>query len=262
MIQVIVPFFNCGPWIARTLFTLDLQVGARFDVFVIDDESTDGSSVIAEALCQEYGFTYHRNTENMKCPHSIREAVMLADPHPETIIFLLDGDDFLPHDGCLASVQAEYDNDPELWVAYGKYDSAPYDVGCRQAYGYSDQVIADRSYREAGPHFNHPLTFKTWLWNRIKDRELQTPNGGWLQLGYDRAIMYPLLEMATDYAGKTHWKCMQEIIYTYNSINPFSEFHYEPPHDPSFVDTYRKKCPQWQFSDAPFPYEESPNDDQ
>ena len=231
MIQVIVPFYNCLPWIARCLYSLERQQGCQYRVFVADDCSTDGSSDVARALCASYGYWYYRNETNIKCPHNIVNAITMAGPDPEAIIYILDGDDHLTHEHSLKYIQDQYDNDPNLWLAYGRYQPVPYDGGCQPAGLYPDRVIRGRSFRHYPTNmFNHPLTFKTWLYDRLERADFCDKNGNWFLTGYDRVLMYPLLEMATR-DDRVFWKCLDEVTYSYNSINMNSEAVLQLPTD-------------------------------
>lgn len=223
MIQVIVPFYNCLAWISRALYSIKIQEGCEYRVAVADDCSTDGSGEIARQLCEAYGFQYLRTEQNVKCPRNIVDTINSLNLDPETVIYIVDGDDCLTHPQSLKSVQDAYDAEPNIWMAYGKYESVPLDPLCHPAEPYPEGVIVGRSYRKHSNLFNHPLTFKAWFFNRIDSKALMSQKGEWLTTGYDRAFMWPLMEMATYYDGQHFFKCLDEVTYSYNSINPNSE---------------------------------------
>lgn len=217
---VIIPSYNCGEWIERCLTSVASQDPQPIRVIVIDDASTDpGYSEKVSAVCKELGFTFVRNETNRKCPYNIWLAMqMLGDLAPETPIFLLDGDDFLPEKNVLSRIMAHY-QDPNVWLSYGNYVPFPRDTGQTLASAYPPEIIQQRSFRTAGAHFNHPLTFRKFLFDQLTPADMQTNDGRWFRGGYDRVIMVPMLEMA----APNHFKFINETLYAYNAVNPQSD---------------------------------------
>lgn len=217
-IHVLIPSYNCGEWIERCLDSLE-QTHAPTQVLVIDDASTqEGYKELAQQLCDERGYLFHRNAANRKCPYNLRLGIDILNPDEEDVIFLLDGDDFLPHDGVLARI-AEVYADPDVWLTYGNYRPHPYNTGQVLAHAYPQNVIQSRSFRTHSACFNHPLTFRKFLWDQITDADLQTKVGKWFTGGYDMVIMAPMLEMS----APDHFRFLDEHLYTYNAINPLSD---------------------------------------
>lgn len=217
-IHVLIPSYNCGPWIERCLASL-VQTHEPASVLLIDDASTEpGYSEVASKLCSDHGFRYHRNEQNMKCPYNLRLGIDVLSPESEDVIFLLDGDDFLPHERVLERI-AEVYSDPDVWLTYGNYTPYPKNTGQVLAYAYPDDVIARRSFRTYNACFNHPLTFRKFLWDEVKDADLQTKEGRWFTGGYDMVIMSPMLEMS----APDHYRFLNETLYCYNAVNPISD---------------------------------------
>lgn len=228
-IHVLIPSYNCGPWIERCLRSVAEQEHKPAQVLVIDDASTDEDySSKARFWCGGFRYRYWRNDENMKCPYNLRLGIdLLAGEFSsfpmegigdEDVIFLLDGDDFLPHSKVFTRF-AEVYSDPEVWLTYGNYQPHPHNTGQALARAYPPQVIRDRSFRTAGACFNHPLTFRKFLWDEVTDADMQTRNGKWFTGGYDMVIMAPMLEMC----GERHYRFLDEHLYTYNAVNPISD---------------------------------------
>jgi glycosyltransferase involved in cell wall biosynthesis len=224
---IIVPFYNCEQWLGRCLHSIaDQQGSAR--VVLVDDCSTDDSYRIAQEYMSRYAarhhWTYVRNAVNKKCPYNIWWAMKEYGTEPEEPVLVVDGDDFLPHEWVLFNLLRVY-AEPDTWLAYGQYSSQPFDPNCQRAQDYPIDISQGRSYRRWGNLFNHPLTWRTWLFHQIPVEQLQTPQGEWFRCCYDRALMWPLLELATEHDGRRHWKCLDDVLYVYNSENPLSEVH-------------------------------------
>lgn len=227
-IHVLVPSYNCTPWIERCLASVAQQNVLPAKVLVIDDASPDPHYLPeVKSACDRYGFHLHRNDVNRKCPYNLRLGIDMLDPGPDDVIFLLDGDDFLPHTAVLQRI-AEVYADPEVWLTYGNYVPHPHNTGQNLAVMYPDQIVADRSFRTGPACFNHPLTFRKHLWDHVTDADMQTRDGRWFTGGYDMVIMSPMLELATPYGtrrggGRSHWRFLGETLYAYNAINPLSD---------------------------------------
>lgn len=190
-------------------------------VLLIDDASTqEGYEWLALGLCEQYDFRYVRNRVNRKCPYNLRLGINMLEPEPEDVIFLLDGDDFLPVHA-LHRISEVYE-DPDVWLTYGNYQPHPHDTGQQLAYAYPPEVIANRTFRTYVDCFNHPLTFRKFLWDGVTDEDMQNREGAWFTGAYDKVIITPMLEMAGD-----RFRFINETLYFYNAVNPASESHAE-----------------------------------
>lgn len=217
MISVLIPSYNCLDYIERCLSSVDSQSLRPDKVIVIDDASTQpGYASLASELCDRYGFIYHRNDENLKCPYNIKLGIEKLELEDEDVIFLLDGDDFIP-DNAIERISEVYEDDG-IWLTYGNYKPYPKNTGQTLAQQYPNYIIKKRDFRTAPSYFNHPITFRKFLWDGLKDSDLQTSSGRWFTGGYDRVIMAPFLEMACD-----NYKFLDEILYFYNAVNPESD---------------------------------------
>lgn len=115
-IHVLVPSFNCRQWIERCLGSVADQDVRPAGVLVIDDASDEpGFMRLASEVCRSYGYSFLRNATNRKCPYNLWRGVPLLDAGPEDVIFLLDGDDFLPDPTVFRQI-AEVYADPAVWL--------------------------------------------------------------------------------------------------------------------------------------------------
>lgn len=218
-VNVLIPSYNCLEWIERCLNSVDIQRYKPGKVLLIDDASTqEDYGSFARSLCDRFGYQYHRNNENMKCPYNLRLGIDILAPDRDDVIFLLDGDDFLPHERVFDRY-AEVYSDPNILLTYGNYQPYPHDTGQTLASAYPDNVIKNRTFRKAGSYFNHPITFRKHLWDQITDADLKTNDGRWFTGGYDSVIMNPMLEMT----APDRYKFLNETLYMYNAVNPISD---------------------------------------
>jgi hypothetical protein len=68
--------------------------------------------------------------------------------------------------------------------------------------------------------YTHLRTFKQYLVNDIPDSNFQDESGKWYGAGGDGATFYSLIEAA----DPAKVKCLQEIVYNYNDINPLNDY--------------------------------------
>ena len=61
-------------------------------------------------------------------------------------------------------------------------------------------------------------TFRKKLFCKIQKKDLIDLDGRFFQCTFDRAMMYPMVEMA----GKERVRLIKEILYVYNRLNPIS----------------------------------------
>lgn len=216
-VHVIVPVFDCPEGLVKCMGSLYAQDHQDMTVTVIDDASTDERTLTMLAATRDFGWTLVRNPRNMRCPYNIVRGVHIADPEPHDVILLVDGDDWLPHDRVVSRI-AEIHADPYVWLAYGSYRPEPFDEHCPPAQAYPLDVLHARSFRSAPTWFNHPLSFKAFLWNELPVAEMKDDDGRWFGTNYDETIMYGMLEMA---ANNTRF--VDEVLYVYNAANPLSE---------------------------------------
>jgi len=216
--HVLIPSYNCGEWIERSVDSVISQSVQAKQILLIDDASDRSHSDIAFNVAVEKGCHYIRNTTNMKCPYNLWMGFRFLDPKENDVVFLLDGDDFLPHQNVLRRISEVY-SDPDVWLTYGNYEPHPYNTGQTPARPYPDDAILNRTFRTAGNYFNHPITFRAFLFDALTREDLQNKGGAWFRGGYDFAIMAPMLEMC----GSRHYRFLDENLYSYNAENPISD---------------------------------------
>jgi glycosyltransferase involved in cell wall biosynthesis len=222
-ISVFVPAYNCEAWIERCLRRLAGQDHTDLDVVLVDDASSDDTGEIMDWYAGPGGFSDWRvihNKANQKMPMNL--AVHGRQGDYADVVFLLDGDDFLPHEHVLSIVAEYYDNNPDLWLTYGSYTREDPDYMPNPALAYPAWVIEQRNFRAYSSTallYNHPLTFRRWLFNKVTDDELKDDEGAWFTRCYDHTLMMPMLELA----AHGHFEWLPDILYVYNEENPTSE---------------------------------------
>lgn len=215
-ILVIAAFHNAGAFLEKNVRSLLAQDYENFEVVFINDASTDGCE-----QCIPF------DDPRVRVIHSGQRLGLLGHLHsvltahrdPDTIIALVDGDDWLTEDGALTALNDFY-NLHDCWVAYGQFRYAS--DGTR---GFCEPFAAPRDIAVQRSHWrvSHLKSFRAGLFHRIADQDpeylcLKDEHERWLTSAADAAVMYPLVEMA----GFDRVRYNDRCLYVYNDQNPRS----------------------------------------
>ena len=226
-IVVISPFYNAEAYIEKCINSVAQQDYNNYHHILIDDCSTDnGFNRAVEAVYKLpksmlSKFSVIKNTENKGAHRNQIETIrQLTDDN--AIIMILDGDDSLVNDNSIFSYYNNiYDGTTEF--TYGSCWSMVDNIPLISQ-PYPDAVKQAKSYRQH--HFNwilpytHLRTFKKYLVNSLPDHMFTDNNGNWYKAGGDGAVFYAIIEQA----DPNKVKCLQDIVYNYNDINPINDY--------------------------------------
>ncbi|MGH7552268.1 MAG: glycosyltransferase family 2 protein [Longimicrobiales bacterium] len=240
-----VTLYNMSRWIGGTIESIRKQTHADFRCLIGDDLSTDDGAAVARRTIDGDGrFEVITHVEKMHSLGNIATLIELARPADDDVIVLVDGDDYLAHENVLKTLADIY-NRQGCWLTYGSFrrtDRTEKDAVCRE---YSPRTIAKARYRRVDWRASHLKTFlyklwrrirpdaftvteaelaravrralltgriRYWLnWRKIRLADLLDSTGRFVRRPSDKAIMYPVLEMAGPKAF-----FVEEILYLYN----------------------------------------------
>lgn len=131
----------------------------------------------------------------------------IAKLHPNTIVALLDGDDWLAHERVAEMVIAAHK--AGAWVTYGSYITSDGDKGICAPYMRGD-------YRREPWLASHLKTFRAGLFHKLTPDDLQIA-GAWRNVASDVAVMLPLMEMA----GHERVMFCSEVLCIYHRASSF-----------------------------------------
>ena len=207
---IITPIYNSEKYVEKCIKSVKDQSFGCWHIIIIDDCSSDNtvetikSFVIQEKL--ERRITLICNDTRSYQLHNICFAIRNFVRSPNAIIGLLDGDDWLARDDALELIWEEYGKRHDL--VWSQHVHCPYErIG--------DSLPANkwdhRSKRRGICPFR---TFRKYLFDRIPDSELRDQNGEYFRYTGDKALMYPMSELASN------MKFLDKILYVYNRENP------------------------------------------
>lgn len=227
--RILVTQYNAVDYIEKCLESVMYQTYKNYEVVVVDDCSTDGTLNIV----QKYPVYIIRNSHRTQIAYlNFQKGIKLFPENPNDIIVFLSGDDFFSSDDVLSHLNEVYQND--VWLTYGQF------VPLSKTYGEYCRPIPDtRTYRESGSWVtSHLVTFRKWLWDKIREDDFKC-NGEFPKCGFDRAFMYPMIEMA----GASHIKFITKVLYVYNDQNPLCLFKLDPDESGRWANYFMSKSP-------------------
>jgi glycosyltransferase involved in cell wall biosynthesis len=210
MIKIVSCFWNAGNYLPYCIKSLKNQKKVDFQVFLIDDMSTDNSvDVVKKLIGDDSRFNLIVNNEKKFKLKNLDELISSFDD--EDIVVEVDGDDFLLSENVIDRVNNFYTN-KNVWITNGSF---VYSNGTK---GFSSQVNPS-TVRTQVFTFSHLRTWKTFLWKAIPKEYFMDIDGSYFKSAPDVAYTIPLLELS----GKDHYKYNPEILYVYNEISPYNE---------------------------------------
>jgi len=218
-IVIIVPTYNNSRQdvCIKNITSLLDQDYDNFHVYIVNDCSTDDTV----AKLKTFLSTHPRADkvtiiDNKKRVGAMANYYAIIHTLPDhEIVLNVDGDDWLSGSHVLNYINDVY-NDERVWLTYGQYVEYPHmSVGfCK---GYPADVILNNSFRKHGLPISHLRTYYAWLFKKLKQEDLMY-NGEFVQATCDKVMMVPMVEMT---GGR--FKCITDILYVYNAINPISD---------------------------------------
>ncbi len=217
-ITILMAAYNCEQWLEKSVMSAVRQDYPNFEIVLVDPCSTDRTFSIAQALAAKYPVLRpirpNRRTYQVETyVDAIREL-----ERDDTVIVLLDGDDWFRHDDVLNVVNDNYSKG-DVWLTYGTYAEHPYRDVSWHYEAYPEEVIRTNNFRAHKWLGSHLRTFRRKLFLSIRDEDLRDIDGEYVKMAGDLAFMFPMLEMAAERS-----RYIREILYVYNMTNPLSEF--------------------------------------
>lgn len=229
-IMFISAFRNAENYISRCIMSVATQSYSNITHILIDDASTDASHQIAQTTIQS-------------CPDHIKDRIQLwfntqsvgavANQYaalqwvkhncaPNTIVCLLDGDDWLVNRNDVAHLINRH-MDATCDFSYGSCWSVTDQIPLI-AQEYPPDVKAARSYRSHMFTWMIPYThlrmFRIKLFDDHMKSLWQSDSGEWWQAGGDTHVFYSLIERV----DPDRVKVMQDVIVNYNDENPLNDY--------------------------------------
>jgi glycosyltransferase involved in cell wall biosynthesis len=209
---VVVPVYNCEPYIEKCLLSILNQTYRNFHLIVVDDCSTDETPQIIKSIWDKHNqsFQIHTNEKRIHSPvGNFVKGIELCPGGKDDIIVTVDGDDWLYSDHVLQIVNGYY-RSSQTWLTYGSFTSVS---GTMENYSKPIECRVASYRMKGGWVTSHLRTLRRGLWDKINKEDLKDLTTGEYYVHYgDASYMYPAIEMA----GRSHIRFVSEILYVYN----------------------------------------------
>jgi len=216
---IVVPSYNNEKWCLKNLQSIFNQTYPHFTVHYINDCSTDATKELVDGFINDNGL----GPKSVITHNSTRRGAManlytaIHEIAPGKVVVAVDGDDFLAHDRVLELLARVY-QDTTVWMTHGNYLTEPF-TKTSYCKAYSQKVMKKRAFRRQRLYMGCQLrTFYAKLFHLINQNDLMW-KGAYLPTTYDLAMMFPMLEMAS----QGHIQFIKEPIYIVNTANPISD---------------------------------------
>lgn len=206
---LVCPVRNAEKYIEKCLVSVKSQRFKYWHMIIIDDRSEDQTPQIAKSFIEssnlENQFTLILNSERLFALNNVVYAIKNHIKNDSAIIGIIDGDDWFASKDTLSKIWNEYANGYDfLWTQHICWPS--YKIG----YSLPADKNSPRHQRRGMSHFK---TFRKSLFDKIPEHEFLGPDGCFLKYSYDKAITYPMSELAEK------MKFLDEPLYVYNQEN-------------------------------------------
>jgi len=218
--KIIVPFYNAQKWVGKSIKSVMLQEYDNFSCILADDCSTDGSYDLCQKVIEnDERFLLIKNKKNIGPLGNAYESATqhLKDSDKDSIIVILDGDDFFYSKDVLSTLNRHY-NDQKCWMTYGSYINLSDKKVGKFARQVPIHVIDNNLYRNYDWCTSHLRSYRASLLQKINKNDLLAADGQYFRASGDLCLMFPLLEMS---GPRAHF--IKDILYIWNDLNDLNE---------------------------------------
>ena len=242
---IVISSFNNENNIKNNLLSVIYQNYSNYTIYYTNDCSTDTTHEMFLKFIKEYNIEnkviYTLNESNHKQAYCKYHNYLRVNN--DSVVMILDGDDWLAKNNVLSLFAEEYSNSDNL-VVYSGYHVFNNNIIEKTVEGieYPEDVKNKNKYRRYPPWlFSHLKTGYAWLFKKIPNKYFRNSSLDWLERCTDLAEMYCVAEMA-----HTKVKHLKEITYVYNKGNSlnYSNSYYNDSntHIRKKTETYVKSC--------------------
>lgn len=215
---IIIPSYNNEKWAIENIDSAAKQDYEHFEIIYIDDCSTDNTLGLMRKYVADHKLEHRiRIVSNQKRQGALKNFYTAIHDCPDhKVIVMLDGDDKLADKDVLNYLASVYAN-KKIWITYGQFMHVPPGkIGsCRE---FPEEIRKNNRFRSHEWVASHLRTCYAGLFKKIKREDLLYRNE-FCQMAWDNAIMFPMLEMAS----QDHIQFISKVLYIYNETNPMSD---------------------------------------
>jgi len=258
---VIIPFYNAATTIQDAILSVLEQDFDDLGIIIRDDCSTDDSQQVIRKIFNignEGSFylkntgrdvVYIENTKKLYAGGNTYESVMKLVKNQQSIIGIVDGDDYLLTIDAISSMHHAYINNPNKWLIWSQHASRERDkwnlVGYSKPVPADEVIYANRKYWA----ISHFRTCLAGLFHLLDPKDLMDPLNPdvYAKVCGDASFLYPILEMC----GNRRSMFLNKMLYYYNDGIPSNDYQVYRT-EIEFYRSYFENKEQYKQLDAAF----------
>ena len=207
---VVIPARNVEPWVAKCVQSVLNQTYKDLGIVFIDDCSDDKTREIVTGLLANRPDAIVIAREGRRyAMENIDHAVRECCSNPESVIFLVDGDDWLACPTAIEEMVAQHKTADVVWSKYQ----------CSNGIGSICGSLSSNDIRKHPWVTSHLRSFKKFLFDAIKPEDFLDADGKPYRMTWDMAIVMPILEQVPPARRRFYDK----VLYIYNRGNPAND---------------------------------------
>jgi glycosyltransferase involved in cell wall biosynthesis len=241
---ILISSYNNVKYTSQNLNSIFRQNYHNWRMKYIDDASDDGMSELVAEIKEESGlsddkFTVERHENRLRsATYNLYEGANNFC-HEDEVMVMVDGDDLLATGNVLETLAKVY-SENKIWLTYGSFIQIPSgdtDDCCNHEVSAADwpNIRSLTTWNTS-----HLRTAYTWLFKKIKVEDLKY-KGEFIRVTWDKAIMFPMLEMA----GKDRVKYIKDIMYMYR-MHPKND-HFIYREEQQIMEKYIYSLPKYKL---------------
>ena len=226
-VVIIVPLFNVKNLIIKCLDSIFNQTYNDIGIIIRDDISNDGTTeIIKEYLnisstnvkinFKGKDVIFIKNEKKLYPVGNIYESVIDYVENNDTIVGVVDGDDYLTSDFAIEKIANAYE-DKKFWMVWAQHRKSTGQQGESKLLPPNEVIYSNRNYWSVS-HFRTSLAF---LYHKLDRNDLLDPfvENSYYTFAGDAALLFPFCEMC----GQEKSLFLNEVLYHYNNDLPSNE---------------------------------------
>lgn len=204
---VVVCARNCESWIAKCLQSVVDQTYSDIGIVFVDDSSDDKTLEIARSILgdRKHAIIVNNQHRNFVLKNTSVAVGEYCD-NPESVVFTVDGDDWLACSTAIEEMMEKHKQYDVVWSRYKPTDNSYV----------NSNLLSSNDIRKHPWVTSHLRSFKKFLFDAIQDKDFRDEDGDYYKMAGDLAVMFPILEM-TPHDRRYFY---DKELYVYNHDNP------------------------------------------
>lgn len=189
--SIITPAFNCQDKIIRTLYSIVGQTYGNWEMFIIDDMSTDNTLSVVNDFVDQHNLRKKINiiSREEKFGETRNTHDIVRNLNTDNVVVRVDAGDYITDLGCLEQLHEIYKahSPAVLWTKH-RWSFTSKNI--------SGPVSTNISVYNQPWRSSHMKTFRVRDFLGLNEKNFKDEDGNWIMIACDQAIFLPMMERA------------------------------------------------------------------